>query len=421
MTEHGLLVADDEAVDITDDLTVPHNSAEYIYRYVEAKDKDDESPATRKDKVDDKDEYHHNVNSELYLKWLANRCIPAFKAKFPGRKMILVIDNASYHDAHLDDWKAVCKLTKKELIAMYDKFGIDEFDHMVLQYDTNGKVKETDAVKIVTYHRRNFDKRASANSTDVPTAKQLRRYLSQFLKRRPELVPTQTQQLMDAESFSVLFTPPLEPRCQPIEQLWGTVKYTVAEQYVVGRTADQTRAQLIDAFYTHQYDKNAAGVLGVSPRQCAAMVKESQEWMVEFVKNNPDYLSGPLDKLMWESGLMQRPADVEEVHLLRDRRIIDREWNLESAEDLNTSELLALNCLGNSMDLTSVDRINTANAMEDDDDCEVEMVVSSAAPSFEPQLLLESSMYPLRLHPSLLCYSQSRAEFSSARALNFLS
>ena len=59
MTEHGLLVADDAAVDITDDLTISHNSAGYIYRHVEAKiDKDDESPATRKDKVDDKGEYH---------------------------------------------------------------------------------------------------------------------------------------------------------------------------------------------------------------------------------------------------------------------------------------------------------------------------------------------------------------------------
>jgi hypothetical protein len=168
MTEHGLLVADSEAVDITDDLTVVRNSAEYIYRYIEDKSKDDESPAMRTDKFDDKDAYHHNVNSDLYVKWLANRCIPAFKAKFPGRKMILVIDNASYHDAHVDDWKAVCSLNKKELIAMYDKFGIDEFDDGSLRYDSDGKVCSTDVVKIVTYHRRNFEKRASPATAKFP-------------------------------------------------------------------------------------------------------------------------------------------------------------------------------------------------------------------------------------------------------------
>ena len=29
--------------------------------------------------------------------WLENRLIPAFKAQFPGKRMILVMDNASYH------------------------------------------------------------------------------------------------------------------------------------------------------------------------------------------------------------------------------------------------------------------------------------------------------------------------------------
>ena len=140
---------------------------------------------------------------------------------------------------------------------------------------------------------------------------------------------------------------------------------------------------------------------------------------LRHIRENSDYLQGPLDNLIWESGLRQRPADVEEVHLLRDRRIVDREWNLESTEDMNMSELLALNCLGNSMDLNSVDRINTADALDDDDDVEIEMVVSSAAPLVAPQLLLESSMFPLRLHPGLQCITQPAP--NSARVLNFVS
>ena len=408
MTEHGLLVADNEPVGIDDDLTVSRNTAEYIYRYVEPKaddgDEIENSPATRKDKVDDKDDYHHNVNADLYVKWLANRCIPAFEAKFPGKKMILVIDNASYHDAHPSDWKAVCKLKKTELIALYDKFEIDEFDAVVDKLDEQGNPIP---FHLVTYERRNFAKRASPNSPEVPTAKQMRYYLSQFLKRRPELVPTQTEQLLLKHGFSILFTPPLEPRCQPIEQLWGTVKHVVAERYTVGRTAEQTRDQLMAAFYTHQYQHNALGVHGVSPRQCAAMVRESQQWMADFIKNNPDYLSGPLDNLMWESGLDERPADVEELHLLRDRRMVDREWNLESAEDFNESELLALSCLGTSMNLDSVDRINTTNAMDNDDDDEFKAPSRPPPSTMEPQLLLEQSMYPLRMHPGFVVSHQN--------------
>ena len=193
----------------------------------------------------------------------------------------------------------------------------------------------------------------------------------------------------------------------------------VAEQYTVTRTAVQAREQLIDAFYTYQYRHNGPDEKGVSPRQCAAMVQGARDWMAEFVRNNGDYLSGPLDNLMWESGLYQRPADKEELDLLRDRRIVDREWNLESAEDYNTSELLALNCLGNMMDLTSVDRINLTEAMDDDADGDISARSLPAGRSLEPQLLREQSMYPLRMHPGFLPTTDTSSSSSSVRSLNF--
>ena len=69
MTEHGLLAT--EPVGIDDPLTVTRNNAEYIYKFVPPKGDNsfdaESTPATRKDNVDDKDEYHHNVNSEMYL------------------------------------------------------------------------------------------------------------------------------------------------------------------------------------------------------------------------------------------------------------------------------------------------------------------------------------------------------------------
>jgi len=296
----------------------------------------------------------------------------------------------------------VSKMNKKELVATYDKFGIDEFELLDHRRDENGEVLGLD---ILSFARENFDKRASPNKRQVPTAKHLRQYLSQFLKRRPELIPTQTQQILDAEGFSNLFTPPLEPRSQPIERLWGTVKHVVAAQYTVGRTVEQTREQLMAAFYTHQYEHNGADNRGISPRQCAGMVRQSQEWMAEFVANNTDYLSGPLNNLMCEKGLRQRPADLEEMHLLRDRRIIDREWTLESAEDYNTSELLALNVLGTNMNLNAVDRIDMTDAMDDDED-DIKIPSRPAPATSDPELLLEQSMYPLRMHPGFQCNSQ---------------
>jgi hypothetical protein len=35
------------------------------------------------------------MNGTLYMQWLHNRLLPSFAARYPGRKMILVLDNAA--------------------------------------------------------------------------------------------------------------------------------------------------------------------------------------------------------------------------------------------------------------------------------------------------------------------------------------
>lgn len=40
-------------------------------------------------------DYHDNMNGTLYMQWLHNRLLPSFAARYPGRKMILVLDNAA--------------------------------------------------------------------------------------------------------------------------------------------------------------------------------------------------------------------------------------------------------------------------------------------------------------------------------------
>ena len=42
-------------------------------------------------------DYHDNMDGAGFEWWLANRLFPAFTTMFPGKKMILVMDNASYH------------------------------------------------------------------------------------------------------------------------------------------------------------------------------------------------------------------------------------------------------------------------------------------------------------------------------------
>ena len=42
-------------------------------------------------------DYHKCMNGENFVLWLKNRLFPAFEAKYPGKKMILLLDNVKYH------------------------------------------------------------------------------------------------------------------------------------------------------------------------------------------------------------------------------------------------------------------------------------------------------------------------------------
>ena len=42
-------------------------------------------------------DYHNNINSDMFMKWVQEKLCPVFARKYPGRKMILIIYNAPYH------------------------------------------------------------------------------------------------------------------------------------------------------------------------------------------------------------------------------------------------------------------------------------------------------------------------------------
>ena len=75
---------------------------------------------------------------------------------------------------------------------------------------------------------------------------ELKKALSEHYRRHPEIIMTRTKRRFSQEpGWRIVWTPPLEPDCQPIERLWGQVKNNVAWSYKVGRTVEETRQQLL--------------------------------------------------------------------------------------------------------------------------------------------------------------------------------
>lgn len=57
------------------------------------------------------------------MKWVNEKLIPTFERLHPGKKMVLVADNAPYH--HQREIGSLANVTKKKLIEMMKEDGVD--------------------------------------------------------------------------------------------------------------------------------------------------------------------------------------------------------------------------------------------------------------------------------------------------------
>ena len=65
----------------------------------------------------DTSDYHNTMTGAKFTNWLQNRLLPAFNSIYPGKKMILVMDNAAYHKARDETWVSTNKSQTKDTLA----------------------------------------------------------------------------------------------------------------------------------------------------------------------------------------------------------------------------------------------------------------------------------------------------------------
>ena len=57
------------------------------------------------------------MDGDRFLLWLRNRLLPAFDARYPGKRMYLVLDNATYHHVYGDDWFTPSQMNVTECVS----------------------------------------------------------------------------------------------------------------------------------------------------------------------------------------------------------------------------------------------------------------------------------------------------------------
>ena len=45
-------------------------------------------------------DYHDNFDDTMFAKWINESLIPSFQRQYPGKRMVFVLVNATYHHVH---------------------------------------------------------------------------------------------------------------------------------------------------------------------------------------------------------------------------------------------------------------------------------------------------------------------------------
>jgi hypothetical protein len=71
-------------------------------------------------------DYHQSMNADAFMARFEKRLCPTFEVLYPGKRMVLVLDNVSYHRARNEDYVHPKTMRRGELAAKLDEFKIHE-------------------------------------------------------------------------------------------------------------------------------------------------------------------------------------------------------------------------------------------------------------------------------------------------------
>jgi len=183
----------------------------------------------------DDSDYHNSIDGEAFTLWVKNRLIPTFQRLYPSKKMIIVMDNASYHKPRGYDWVTPYKMNKVQCASFFEAQGVASI-----------KVQR-DGTEL-NFHHHTFN--LHARNKAAPTLKELQQAVRSHLHANPHINRTEVDKILFPLEYSIVWTPPFVPEVQPIELIWAHVKSVVASRYTLNRTIDQIRQQTDDALDT---------------------------------------------------------------------------------------------------------------------------------------------------------------------------
>ena len=276
---------------------------------------------------DAKGDYHAEMKGEGFEGWLKYRLVPAFEAKFPGKKMILIMDNASYHHEMNREYypagvtmsnatkawhahvlrKAGCsqiKVTRKNgnnTITKYFEVPNEEPEGFKLHRIKKKGEKVTAPSGAEEEYKDTVYERKKSN-TGISTEELLTATKKWLQEHKPEALQSPVELLFEAKGWKIVWTPPYCPKFQPIELVWGAAKQRVSWAYFGRRTLKQTHEHLRIGFYGGTMNKEKNSEKTYEKINVAGCWRKAKGEINKWIKADREHvgesgLAGDLDNL----------------------------------------------------------------------------------------------------------------------------
>ena len=245
-------------------------------------------------------DYHNSMDGPSFLNWVDKRLLPSFKAKYPGKQMVLVLDNASYHHsarkgglnlalynkAGPPNPKSNLEGDQRNLVDLAKEFECPEI-----------RVLRNEAVHTFTVDSLHKRPNKAGTPGGGPTVEELRVGLKEWLlANKPSLLQTELQHKFEALGHRLLFTPPYSPKFQPIELFWRDSKNFAASQWTTSRTPVQVATDMMDFYYgADESRKLKRPCLRHGPEQAGKRVDKAIAECNLWIALNGCRLKGTLD------------------------------------------------------------------------------------------------------------------------------
>ena len=107
----------------------------------------------------------------------------------------------------------------------------NELIHHLLSFNINS-ISVNRRGQSVTFNHPSFYNRGGVNG---PNNEELREALQEYLNINPHYQRSRAQKIFDNEGWQLLFTPPYNSECQPIEKIWAKVKIPSGRSGIIGK------------------------------------------------------------------------------------------------------------------------------------------------------------------------------------------